>query len=66
MVEVIISSSNNANPEAINRAIKRQAQIEGIFKVSKRNNAYSKPSEAKKLKKAEARQRRIRNRRKPS
>ena len=63
MVEIII---NNPNSENAIRLLRRQGQIEGIFRASKKSKEYYKPSEKKKLKAQEAALRRIRNRKKPS
>ncbi len=63
MVEIII---NNTNSENAIRLLRRQGQIEGIFRAVKKSKEYYKPSEKKKIKSQEATLRRIRNRRKPS
>ena len=61
MVEIII---NNTNSENAIRLLKRQGQIEGIFRAVKNSKEYYKPSEKKKRQTQEATLRRIRTRHK--
>ena len=61
VVEIIV---NNSNGENALRTLKRQGQIEDIFRSVKKNRDYRKPSDQKKIKEAQATQRRIRARKK--
>lgn len=54
------------NGEAVLRTLKRMMQIEGMSRALKNKKAYEKPSVARKRKSEEAKQRRIRARRKPA
>ena len=56
----------STNPEGLLRSLKKVAQIENIPKAVKNKKAHEKPSVAKRRKSAEAKQRRIRARRRPA
>jgi small subunit ribosomal protein S21 len=60
-VQIIVGFSNH---EGVLRNLKKAAQIENIPRALKNKKAYEKPSIAKRRKSAEAKQRRIRARRK--
>ncbi len=62
-MNIIVGFSNH---ESVLRNLKKAAQIENIPRALKNKKAYEKPSIAKRRKGAEAKQRRIRARRRTS